>query len=196
MSQAPKSPLKQGEKILFGIVGVFLILAVLSFAVLEIVRVNSDTPMFQSKTSFNLSPEGHRGSQIFRESQCTACHRAMRNGTNMGLSLDGVGSKRSVDWLERFLADPEKTYETGTLDHGFRPKEAAYVSELPAQDRRALAVFLSELRAEQGSPSSPVPPEGKSEFIDNMIQIWAPDDWKEKYRDVRETNRDQQPPPE
>lgn len=195
MSQAPKKSLKQGEKILFGIVGVFLVLAVVSFAVLEIVRVTSDEPMFQSKTSFNLSPEGHRGSQIFRESQCTSCHRAMRNGTNMGLSLDGVGSKRTVEWLERFLADPERAYGSNTLDHGFRPKEAAYVSELPAADRRALAVFLSELRAEQGSPSSPVPPEGHSEFIDNMVRIWAPDDWKEKYQDVRAAEREQQPPP-
>lgn len=195
MSQSPKNSLKQGEKILFGIVGVFLVLAVLSFAVLEAVRITSDKPMFESKTSFDLSSDGHRGSQIFRESQCTACHRAMRNGTNMGLSLDGVGSKRTVEWLERFLADPERTYETSTLDHGMRPKEAAYVSELPVSDRRALAVFLSELRAEQGSPSSPVPPEGRSEFIDNMVRIWAPPDWKEKYQDVREAGPDQSPPP-
>jgi len=195
MSQVPKNSLKQGEKILFGIVGVFLVLAVLSFAVLEAVRITSDEPMFESKTSFDLSAEGHRGSQIFRESQCTACHRAMRNGTNMGLSLDGVGSKRTVEWLEQFLADPERTYETGTLDHGMRPKEAAYVSELPASDRHALAVFLSELKAEQGSPSSPLPPEGRSEFIDNMVEIWAPADWKEKYQDVREAERDQSPSP-
>lgn len=195
MSQTPKTSLKQGEKILFGIVGVFLVLAVLSFAVLEAVRITSDEPMFESKTSFDLSAEGHRGSQIFRESQCTACHRAMRNGTNMGLSLDGVGSKRTVEWLEKFLADPEGTYNTSTLDHGMRPKEAAYVSELPASDRRALAVFLSELKAEQGSPSSPVPPEGRSEFIDNMVEIWAPANWKEKYQDVREAERDLSPPP-
>lgn len=196
MSQAPKNPLKQGEKILFGIVGVFLVLAVLSFAVLEAVRITSDEPIFESKTSFNLSAEGHRGSRIFRESQCTSCHRAMRNGTNMGLSLDGVGSKRSVEWLVQFLADPERAYETNTLDHGLRPKEAAYVSELPAADRHALAVFLSELRAEQGSPSSPVPPEGRSKFIDNMVRMWAPDDWREKYQDIREPERDGQPPPQ
>lgn len=183
---AAKQPLKQGEKILFGIVGIFVVLATIGFVAMEAVRMTSDEPMFASKTNYSLSEEGHRGSRIFRESQCTACHRAMRNGTNMGLSLDGVGSKRSRDWLERFLRKPEQTYETATIDHGDAPKEAAYVMEMASADLSAIAAFLSELTAEQGSPSSPMPPEGRSDFIDSMVKTWAPDSWKEKYTDIRE----------
>jgi len=82
-----KQPLKQGEKILFGIFGAFLGLAVLAYALLEIVRLKSEEPMFQSKTSYALSEQGKLGSKLFRERRCTACHRAMRNGTNMGLNL-------------------------------------------------------------------------------------------------------------
>lgn len=185
MSEPKKQTLKQGEKILFGIVGVFIVIATISFAGLEVIRARSDKPMFESKTSFSLSPVGLEGSRVFRESQCTSCHRAMRNGTNMGLSLDGVGSRRTVEWLEQFLSSPEQTYETVTIDHGNPPKEAAYVSAMSADRRHAIAVFLSELRAEQGSPSAPMPPAGRSEFIDNMVEVWAPEEWRHKYKDIR-----------
>ncbi len=181
-------PLKSGEKILFLTVIVFIVLAVIAYAALETYRLRSPEPIFENKTSFIFSQDGKRGSVLFREARCTSCHRALRNGTNMGLSLDGVGSYRSLEWLERFLADPEAVYGSRTLDHGPAPKEAAYVAQLPAEDRHAIAVFISELKAEQGSVSAPMPPEGRSEFIDDMVKVWAPKDWKEKYSDIREND--------
>jgi len=183
---ANKQPLRQGEKILFGIVGVFFVLAVVGYGVLEVVRMNSDQPMFAVRTHYDFTPEGQKGSVIFRKSQCTDCHRAMRNGTNMGLSLDGVGSKRTLEWLEKFLAHPEETYPTATVDHGFAPKEASYVADMSKEDRHAMAVFLSELTADQGSASSPLPPKGDSSFIDSMVKMWAPKEWHKKYEDVRD----------
>lgn len=185
MSSNTKS-LKTGEKVLFGIAGVFIVLAVIAYIILEMYRLSSDTPIFETKTSFDFSEQGAVGSALFRESRCTSCHRALRNGTNMGLSLDGVGSLRTTEWLYNFLKDPEQTYGAPTIDHGAAPKEAAYVSKLPDEDLRAIAQFISELKAEQGSASAPVPPDGRSEFIDNMVKTWAPKDWKEKYSDVRE----------
>jgi cytochrome c553 len=180
-----KQPLKTGEKVLVSIVGVFIVLAAIAYVVMETVRLNSEKPMFETKTSFDFSTTGARGSQLFRESRCTSCHRALRNGTNMGLSLDGVGSARTYDWLYQFLKNPEEVYPARTVDHGAAPKEAAYVSQLPDEDLRALAKFISELKADQGSSSAPVPPEGRSEFIDDMVKVWAPKEWNEKYEDVR-----------
>jgi cytochrome c553 len=180
-----KQPLKTGEKVLMSIVGVFIVLAAIAYVIMETVRLNSEKPLFETKTSFIFTAEGAKGSQLFREKRCTSCHRALRNGTNMGLSLDGVGSARSYDWLYQFLKDPENTYDARTFDHGAAPKEAAYVASLGDEELRALARFVSELKAEQGSSSAPVPPEGRSEFIDNMVKVWAPKDWKEKYEDVR-----------
>ncbi len=188
-----KQPLKSGEKILFGIVVVFIGLAVIAYASLEAYRMTRTEPIFSSKTHYNFSQEGEEGSRTFRLSGCTACHRALRNGTNMGLSLDGVGSVRSLDWLVAFLADPEKTYGSKTLDHGSSPKEAAYVAEMPEKDRHAIAVFISELKAEQGSSSAPMPPEGRSDFIDKMVGTWAPADWKKRYKDVRDKPSPQGP---
>lgn len=180
-----KQFLKTGEKVLFGIVGVFILLAMIAYIVLESVRLNSDKPMFQVKTNYEFSKQGSIGSALFRQSGCTACHRALRNGTNMGLSLDGVGSVRSYEWIYNFLKNPEQTYGAPTIDHGAPPKEAANVSHLPDENLKAIAMFISELKADQGSASAPVPPEGRSEFIDNMVKTWAPKDWKEKYSDVR-----------
>lgn len=187
-----KQRLKQGEKILFGIAIVFMVAAVIGYVMLEAYRVRSDKPIFASKTHYDLSPEGLKGSAVFRKRRCTSCHRALRNGTNMGLSLDGVGSRRSREWLYNFLRDPEATYGAPTVDHGYPPKEAAYVASLPDEELRYLATFISELKAEQGSAAAPEPPSGRSEFIDSMVGTFAPRSWKEKYKDVRERDGAQQ----
>ena len=183
-----KQSLKPGEKVLFSIFGVFLVVAVLGYIALEVIRTHSDTPMFVIKTHYDLTAEGDRGSVIFRKSRCTDCHRAMNNGTNMGLDLDGIGSSKTKEWILAFLHEPEKTYGTKTVDHGAPPKEAAYVATMPAADLHAIATFLSQLKADRGSPAAPEPPEGKSSFIDDMVRIWAPKDWKNKYKDVRDEN--------
>jgi cytochrome c553 len=181
-----KQPLKTGEKVLVSIVAVFIGLAAIGYVILEAVRLNSDKPMFVSKTSFDFTAEGKIGSKIFRKENCTSCHRALRNGTNMGLSLDGVGSAHDYEWIYSFLKNPEKIYPAKTIDHGPAPKEAAYVAQLPDEDLKAIARFISQLKAEQGSSSAPEPPKGRSEFIDSMVRVWAPQDWKNKYEDVRD----------
>lgn len=187
---AAKQYLKTGEKVLFGIVGVFIVLAMIAYVILETYRLSRDEPLFENKTNYTFSDKGAIGSAIFRESQCTSCHRALRNGTNMGLSLDGKGSSRSYEWIYKFLKNPEQTYGEVTIDHGAKPKEAAYVSEMPDEKLQAIAQFISELKSEQGSASAPVPPEGRSEFIDNMVKAWAPKEWQEKYKDVRTKSAD------
>ncbi|MCC6207084.1 MAG: cytochrome c [Gammaproteobacteria bacterium] len=178
--------LKQGEKILFGITIVFVVFAVIGYVALEAYRMQAEKPIFGVKTHYDLSDLGHKGSELFRASRCTACHRAMGNGTNMGLSLDGQGSKHSKEWIYDFLRDPEATYGSPTVDHGYPPKEASYVSSFEQDKLMAIATFLSELRADQGAASAPMPPEGHSGFIDNMVGAFAPEDWKQKYQDVRE----------
>ena len=179
-------PLKSGEKILLSIFGVFFVLACVGYVVLEVVRANKEGPMYQQNTYFEFSPEGKVGAGLYLSSNCNACHRSLRSGTSMGLSLDGIGSKRSVEWLENFLAHPEATYGAPTLDHGRKPKEASYVMNMPAEDRRMLAIYLSELKADAGSSVAKVPPPERSGFIDTMVKAWAPEEWDTKYEDVRD----------
>lgn len=183
-----KQPLKPGEKILFSVFIAFFTLAAVGYIILESVRAQRDEPMFTSRSSFDLSAEGKRGSEIFRKSGCTACHRAMRSGTNSGLSLDGIGSQHDAAWIENFLLNPEAVYPSKTVDHGFGPgKEAGYVQSMPRERLHAIAVFLSQLKAEPGSSMAKEPPPESSGFIDAMVNMWAPEGWKHKYRDIRDT---------
>jgi hypothetical protein len=177
--------LRLGEKILFGIAALFVVFAVISFVGMEIYRARSGNNMYASATSFDFSPQGRVGSERFRELGCTNCHRAVRNGTNNGVNLDGIGSRRSMDYLVAFLHHPESTYETQTVEHG-PGKRAAFVAELPETDLHSLAIFLSELKASQGSPDARLPVEAHDGFVDEMVKIWAPSTWKSQFHDVRD----------
>lgn len=184
-----KQPLKSGEKILLTVFGAFFVLAMIGYVVLEAVRLTSDKPMFVQTTFFSFSEDGKLGHTLYKKYNCNACHRAMRMGTSMGLILDGIGSKYDATRLEAFLTDPEAIYGAVTLDHG--PfKEAKFVARLPSEERRLLAVFLSELKAVAGSSVAKVPPPERSAFVDNMVTAWAPADWKERFTDIRERDRD------
>lgn len=177
--------LRRGEKVLFGIAALFLLFAAVSFVAMETYRIHSGKKMYTSVSHYEFSAEGRLGSERFRDLGCTSCHRAVRNGTNNGVSLDGIGSRRTPAYLNAFLRNPEATYPTRTLDHG-PGKGAAYVADLPQRDLDSLTTFLSELKAAQGSPDARLPVEGRSGFIDDMVKIWAPSSWKSEYHDVRE----------
>ncbi|MBU6467516.1 MAG: cytochrome c [Betaproteobacteria bacterium] len=173
-----------GEKVLFGVIGLIAIFAIVSFVGLEIYRSHLKRPMYQINDSFDFTEAGLRGSVLFRDRGCTSCHRAVRNGTNNGVDLDGVGSKRNFIYLLNFLHKPEATYESKTVDHG--PfKEAAYVANLPEKELNDMATFLSELKARQGAADSPMPMPERSGFVDEMVSIWAPKNWKNEHKDLR-----------
>jgi len=187
MSTNPQ-PLKPGEKILFTVAGVFVVFAIIAFIIMQFFIATSDKPIFEQKTHANLSAEGQKGSEYFRVEGCTTCHRALRNGTNMGRTadLDGIGSRRSMEWMYAFLTDPVTNYGSETMDHRPGQRSAAYVALLPKEKLHAIAVFLSELKSDQGSSSAAIPPKGDSPFIDSMVKTWAPKEWKEKYPDIRD----------
>ena len=178
--------MKKGEKILFGIVALLVVITVINFTVLESIRRNSDKPLFPVLTHFVFSDEGMRGYKIYQQRDCYTCHRAVGSGTSMGVSLDGLGSKHDVDYFYGFLTKPEQFYGAKTMDHGAPPKDAAFVSALPDSELRSMAVFLSELKADQGSSSAFEPPKGDSSFINAMLDMWAPDGWRSQYKDIRE----------
>ena len=177
--------LKTGEKVLFGGVAALIAIAIQNYAFIEWYRMTSDKPMYPVRTHYEFAGEGFRGSELFRTNNCTNCHKAVGNGTNMGLELDGIGSRHDLNYILGFLRDPEATYGSRTIDHGLPPKEAAYVSRLPPDDLRAIAIFLSQLKSDRGAPTAAAPPAGKSSFIDAMLDMWAPDSWRMMFSDVR-----------
>ena len=115
--------LRRGEKVLFGITALFVLFAVLSYIGLETYRIESGKKLYPVTSHFDFTPEGLQGSERFRDLGCSACHRAVRNGTNNGVNLDGIGSKRTLDYLVKFLHEPEPTYGTrrSTMGPARRP---------------------------------------------------------------------------
>jgi len=165
-----KSPVKSGERVIFIVTTIFIILAVIAFGGMEYVRHHSAKPMFSITTNYQFSPEAKRGMELFfRKGSCTDCHRALNSGTNMGpgTDLDGEGTKRGMAWIYNFLRMPEQTYNGQTLD-----------------------AFLTALQAKSGSAVSPVPPSERSPFVDSMVKKFAPESWKTgKYKDMRDDSR-------
>lgn len=200
-----KRILKVGEKVLFWIFGIFVLLAAVGFYFMD-VAVQKHPGMFKVTTHYKLSAEGLKGSTLFLHEGCTDCHRAIQDGTNSGLSLDGEGSKHDEKWIYAFLKHPEEIYGAKTIDHhdavtnvnaapptagsySADPAAAAYVAALPDEKLKALAVFLSELTADIGSTSGALPPDAHDPFIDKMVGMWAPESWKKKFKDVRKEEK-------
>lgn len=191
------SPVKIGERVIFIVTAIFIVLAVIAFGGMEYIRHQSDKPMFSVTADYHFNDEAKRGMVFFfRDGNCTACHRALNSGTNMGpgVDLDGEGSKRSAAWIYDFMRTPEqiyaRTYARGrTLDHG-PGKAAAYVAKMKPQQLHAIAEFLSSLKVASGSTISPVPPSSRAPFIDSMVRKFAPDSWKTgEYKDMRKDER-------
>lgn len=179
--------LKKGEKIMFGGLALLVLVAIQNYVFIEWYRMHLGHPMYPIRTHYDFAGAGFRGSELFRTYNCTNCHKAVGNGTNMGLNLDGIGSRHDLAYITAFLHDPEKNYGSRTVDHGPAPKEAAYVAQLPEEDLHDIAVFLTQLKADQGSAAAEEPPPGKSNFIDAMLNMWAPDSWRLMFTDVRGT---------
>ncbi|MBX7147663.1 cytochrome c [bacterium] len=73
--------------------------------------------------------------QIFNQ-MCVACHSLGGQGGQVGPSLDGVGSRRDIVWITRWLHDPLSV------------KPDAKMPRLPLSDEEIteLAAFLSEVK--------------------------------------------------
>jgi Cytochrome c len=186
MSEQPS--VKMGEKVLFLVTAIFIGLAVVAFGIMEYIRHHTDHKMFPVYADYHFSAEGKHGmDDFFRKGNCTDCHRALNDGTNMGpgANLDGEGSRHDLTWIYNFLRLPEKTYDGPTLDHGVG-KAAAYVANMPDKELHAMAVWLSELKVARGSVVSPDAPKGRNKFIDSMVSHFAPNSWKDgQYKDMR-----------
>jgi cbb3-type cytochrome oxidase cytochrome c subunit len=82
------------------------------------------------------------GEAIYRREGCNSCHRLFGNGATYGPSLDGVGSRRSADWLRQYLQDPKP----GVGEKPYRVSMPSY-RMLQSVELNALVAYLQGLRA-------------------------------------------------
>ena len=86
------------------------------------------------------------GEAIYRREGCLSCHEIFGNGASYGPSLDGIGSKRSKEWIIRYLKSPWP----GVSAKPYRLRMPSYAS-LPSSDLEKLAQYLLALKFIQSS---------------------------------------------
>ncbi|MBX7056595.1 MAG: c-type cytochrome [Leptospirales bacterium] len=84
-----------------------------------------------ARTAVDLSKAPEKFGQL-----CTACHSLGGQGGNVGPALDGVGARRDLAYLDRWLSDPQSV------------KPGTAMPKLPLSDaeRAALVAFLATLK--------------------------------------------------
>jgi len=91
---------------------------------------------------YDESAASQQGEAVYRREGCGSCHQVFGNGATYGPKLDGVGSRRSADWLRAYLIDPRP----GVGERPYRVRMPAYAG-LPLRERDALVAYLQALRA-------------------------------------------------
>ena len=91
--------------------------------------------------AYEQTPQTVQGEAVYRREGCSSCHEIFGNGASYGPTLDGVGSNRSADWLERYLMSPWPEVSAKP----YRLKMPPY-DHLTQIDMAALIAYLSALK--------------------------------------------------
>jgi cbb3-type cytochrome oxidase cytochrome c subunit len=142
--------LKLGEKLMFGFAALVAVAAVAK----GIKQMRAHDPA-KPRDYYEWTQAGLDGHAVYRRMGCNNCHRAMGTG-EIGVApvLDGEGTRRTLDWLERYLQDPGTVVPGSAHDGRLGPD----FRRLSTEERAALAAFLFGLKSNPGSPNYPVPP--------------------------------------
>ena len=91
-----------------------------------------------ARSLLDATPEfAVQGAMVYANSGCTNCHKVNGNGTPVGPPLNGVGRRRTRDWVKEHFVDPRKL-SPGTImpPYKFTPTEldnvTSYLFALPA----------------------------------------------------------------
>lgn len=107
------------------------------------------------------------GRVLLTELSCTACHRAESDPSltpKQGPRLDGIGARRSTQWLQTFLRDPRQAKPGTTMPHCL-PNDPAVLESLVALLSQSRVQLLAEIPASKdGDPLAASFQRGKQWF--------------------------------
>lgn len=144
--------MKKGERIFFWVSGVIAVLAVASVAG----RYSADDAPRTARDYYEWSDAAGEGYRQYKQNGCNSCHRVLRMGeAGVAPVLDGEGTRRSEQWLQSYLQDPESMVP-GSAHAADRmgPDFARF----DAQQKHYFVKFLVSLKSNPGSSNYPVPP--------------------------------------
>ena len=114
--------------------------AIVGFAVLAGVLVFERPDRL--RFAYQETEQTAHGETVYRREGCNACHTIFGNGYAYGPSLDGVGSRRSADWLRRYMTAPWP----GVSERRYRTEMPAY-GALSDADMIDLVAYLQAVRS-------------------------------------------------
>ena len=118
-------------------------------------RFRRATGPAQVRDFYEWTEAGLKGQALYGKLGCNNCHRTMGVG-EMGVApvLDGEGTRRTRDWLQRYFENPLALVPGSAHDGHLGPDFRV----LPDRDRHRLTEFLFGLKAGPASPNYPRPP--------------------------------------
>jgi cbb3-type cytochrome oxidase cytochrome c subunit len=139
--------LKLGEKLMFGFAALVAVAAVGK----GVMTTRGSPP---PREYYEWTEAGLQGHALYRSLGCNSCHRTLGVGEiGVAPSLDGSGTRRTLEWLERYFEDPGAAVPGSAHDGRLGPD----FRELDPGERRLLAAFLFGLKSNPGSPNYPRP---------------------------------------
>ena len=151
--------LKAGEWLVLGGSGL-----IAAFALLVGVMIYLRPPPVEYE--YVETAAAQQGEAIYHREGCGSCHKIFGNGATYGPRLDGVGSRRTAEWLQAYLRDPRP--DVG--DKPYRLKMPSYKGLKPVE-LDALVAYLQALRTRSADGGRMAAPEKESRARLGLISL-------------------------
>ncbi len=100
-------------------------------------RTNKELPAYSAAMI-------EKGRKLFLSNGCLDCHNLGSKGNTEGVSLDGIGQKRSASFLQKQLQDPESHVANSPKEFGGDPNLMT-APDLTASEINAVVAYLKSL---------------------------------------------------
>ncbi len=100
-----------------------------------------------------MTPAAESGRRLYDSASCSTCHSIARQGGDAGPALDGVGVRRTREWLLGHIANPQEHVAKYPKQHEIKTSMMP-AAELTPSDVAQIVEYLLTLPAAQGEARS------------------------------------------
>ena len=147
------SRLKLGERVVLFTAGVLLVFGFFFW----LAAITGVTDVMRVRDVYEGGFEADQGLALIKRYGCRNCHNILNDGEwGLAPGLDGIGSRRTYQWIRAYLEDPARQMEGKTLHNGSYGPD---FSELSGEDKDLIATFLFANKSMPGSANYGAPPQ-------------------------------------
>jgi hypothetical protein len=146
------SGLKLGERVILFTAGVLLVFGFFFW----LAAITGVTEVMRVRDVYEGGVEADKGLDLVKRHGCRNCHNVLNTGEwGLGPGLDGIGSRRTYQWIRAYLEDPARQMGGKTLHNGTYGPD---FSEFTPQEKDLIATFLFANKSMPGSANYGEPP--------------------------------------